>query len=231
MTGEEEAESYDKTQRVLVVRPCQFDVYRKSCGHCLPIICLPHDEIGIGYARHWIVKIATRVGLKFIWVLDDSVAWFCEYDPKDHKVTNYTSRRRKFEDVFTRMEALVHAKQHKNEVAAISPARFRGNRELKNPFTYKPPQGAVYLNLELIKDKQINYRPELASKEDMVFGIECNKSDLTVCRWNRVQLCDINWKNKTGATAPYKTSPRNPPTNKGASTPQAKKIKIDFSGN
>ena len=55
--------------------------YIRSCRHVLPVIRLPHDEIGIGYTRHWIMKIATQVGLKFIWMVNDSVTVFCEYDP------------------------------------------------------------------------------------------------------------------------------------------------------
>ena len=89
-------------------------------------------------------------------------------------------------------------------MAVISPAIHNQYNKANKPFfTDKAPQAAVYLNLDLTN----NYCPELASGEDMVFAIECVKSGLTVCRWNRVQLKDIGWKN-TGTTAPYKTSPQ-----------------------
>ena len=205
-----------KTHRVLVVRPALFDDYVKSCGNDLPVICLPHDEIGIGYARYWIMKMATRLGLKFVWMVDDSVLGFSKYG--DDQQLN-------FEDALMTIETLFEDEDVVQHVAAMSPTRKRGGKTAANPFTYKPPQIAVYLNLELINKHRIQYRPELAQLEDMVFGGECFKNELTVCRYNRILLYDINWKD-TGAAAPYKTTPQaSPPieSTPGRKTAEAKK--------
>ena len=67
------------TNQIIVVLPNQFDTYISHCGHELPILCLPQDVLGIGYARHWILKIAMRLGLEYVWMIDDSVSWFCRY--------------------------------------------------------------------------------------------------------------------------------------------------------
>ena len=101
----------ESTIRLPVVRPSEFEEYMKHCGHKFPIICLPQDEIGAGYSRYWIQKIALRLKLQFIWMIDDSVECFYEYHPsenppyhKDEKgkqVCNYRDhRRRKFGLVF-----------------------------------------------------------------------------------------------------------------------------------
>ena len=61
----------ESTIRILVVGPSEFEDYLMYCGHLLPIICLPQDEIGVGYPRLWIQKIALRLELQFIWMTDD----------------------------------------------------------------------------------------------------------------------------------------------------------------
>ena len=95
------------TVRKLVVRPSEFKEYLMYCGHKFPIICLPQDEIGAGCPRYWIQKIALRLKLQLIWMIDDSVECFYEYHPeqkspkcqvgKNKWARNYTDyRRRKF---------------------------------------------------------------------------------------------------------------------------------------
>jgi len=71
----------ESTIRVLVVRPSEFEEYLSYCGHKFPVICLPQDEIGAGYPRYWIQKIALRLELQFIWTIDESVDYFNEYHP------------------------------------------------------------------------------------------------------------------------------------------------------
>lgn len=46
------------TVRIIVVKPAQFSDYINHFGRDLPILCLPRDELGIGFARHWILKVA-----------------------------------------------------------------------------------------------------------------------------------------------------------------------------
>jgi hypothetical protein len=191
-----------KTNRIIVVIPSQFDTYISQCGHALPILCLPQDVLGIGYARHWILKIAMRLGLEYVWMIDDSVSWFCRH-PCQGKIMKNSQPHISFEEVLQEMEGIAHdCKQH---LAAISPSRWRGSNNASKPFTYKPPQIAVYLNLHLIKERQIQYRPELDKMEDMVFGAECMiRGQLTMCRWNKILLCDKQkgWEH-TGAGSPY----------------------------
>ena len=66
------------TIRILVVRHSEFKEYVRYCGHLFPVIRLPQDEIGVGYPRLWIQKIALRLELQFIWMIDDSVECFYE---------------------------------------------------------------------------------------------------------------------------------------------------------
>ena len=203
----------ESTIIMLVVRPSEFKEYVKYCGHKFPIIRLPQDEIGAGYSRYWIQKIALRLKLQFIWMIDDSVECFYEYHPledppnrrnkKGVMVCNYRDyRRRKFGLVFERIEDFVKEADDNNKpIAAMSPRRWNPKCRPKKPFSCKPPQGAVYLNLRALLEKNIYYRPELKTLEDMMFGYECEQKSLKVYRDNRILLQDHKWKD-TGASSP-----------------------------
>ena len=198
---------------ILVVRPSEFKEYVKCCGHSFPVICLPQDEIGAGYPRYWIQKIALRLKLQYIWMIDDSVECFYEYhsdvEPplrhdKDGKWRhNYRDfRRRRLGLVFKRIEDLVkEADDSDKPIAAMSPRRWNPKCKPKQPFVCKPPQGAVYLNLKALSEKNVYYRPELKFLEDMIFGYECEKKGLKVYMDNRVHMRDHHWKH-TGARSP-----------------------------
>ncbi|XP_078372766.1 uncharacterized protein LOC144656419 [Oculina patagonica] len=210
---EDDVVTPESTIRVLVVRPSEFDKYVKRCGRSFPIICLPQDEIGAGYARYWIQKIALRLKLQFIWMIDDSVECFYEYHPtvepplgenKDGKrrPSYKDHRRRKFGLVFKRIEDFVkEADDSETPIAAMSPRRWNPLCRPKQPFVCKPPQAAVYLNLRALKKKNVYYRPELKTLEDMIFGYECEKKGLKVFMDNRILLKDHKWKD-TGARSP-----------------------------
>ena len=200
----------ESTIRILVVRPSEFEEYVAYCGHLFPVICLPQDEIGAGYPRYWIQKIAMRLELQFIWMIDDSVDCFYEYHPKqmppkrqdredmpgrDYK--NY--RRRKFGLVFEHIENFVKkADAVEKPIAAMSPKRFDVRFPLETPFVCKPPRIAVFLNLTALKSKELYYRPELQTLEDMIFGYECEENFLKVFIDNRIHLWDHGWQD-TGA--------------------------------
>ncbi|XP_068733035.1 uncharacterized protein [Montipora capricornis] len=188
------------TVRILVVRPSEFEEYVKYCGHLFPVISLPQDEIGAGYPRYWIQKIALFLKLQFIWMIDDSVECFYEYHPALKPEVSYpVNRRRKFGLVFKRIEGLVKATKDEDQpIAAMSPKRFMGGTRLNKPFVCKPPRIAVFLNVDALKLKEVYYRPELQVLEDMIFGYECAKNGLKVFIDNRVHLQDHDWKD-TGA--------------------------------
>ena len=211
----------ESTIRILVVRPSEFEEYVFYCGHEFPIICLPQDEIGAGYPRYWIQKIALRLELQFIWMIDDSVECFYEYHPEqepperqdgDETVRDYTNyRRRKFGLVFKRIEDFFkeadkaeesdESDEAEEKPVAMSPRRWNPTSRPQKPFSCMPPQCAVYLNLRKLSKKNVYYRPELKTFEDMIFGYECEKNGLKVYRDNRILLYDHNWKN-TGASSP-----------------------------
>ena len=188
----------ENTIRILVVRPSQFDEYVRYCGHQVPVICLPHDEIGAGYPRFWIQKIATCLKLSFIWMVDDSIIWFREFYPGKEKKEG---PKMKFGSVFKQIEDLVMKLEGK--VAAMSPRRFNGltDEKVTKLFVCKPPQCAVYLNIGKLLSKNIYYRPELLQFEDMMFAYECEKKGLKVFMDNRIHFYDCPWRN-SGASSP-----------------------------
>ena len=193
------------THRILVVRPSEFDDYVKSCGNEFPVIRLPNDEVGVGYARYWIQKIALQLGLKFIWVIDDSLECFYEYHPdeKPRDGSYKTWRRRSFGSVFKRIEDLViGSSKCVKPIAVMGPRQFSGGTKVNNPFTCKPPRSVVFLNLEALTSKGVYYRPQLKTYEDMIFGYECEQKGLKVFLDNRVHFQDHQWED-TGARTPF----------------------------
>ena len=114
---------------------------------------------------------------------DDSIECFYEYHPDqepakkrkrqvDKSVKNY--RRRQFGLVFERIEDFVEeADDNEKPIAAMSPRRWNPLCRPKKPFSCMPPQGAVYLNLRALWEKNVHYRPELKTLEDMIFGYDC----------------------------------------------------------
>lgn len=127
----------------------------------------------------------------------------CEYSCTGKRLQS-SDDRINFEVVFRSIETF--AQNHNNSVAAISPIRWGTlhRRGTCSPFSYTAPQGVVYLNLRLIREKNLQYRPELYFMKDIVFAAECVKNELSVFRWNRIILQDLLWQN-TGAQAPVFT--------------------------
>ena len=146
-------------------------------------------------------------------MIDDSVECFYEYHPSEHPpyrkdgkgkiVRNYRDhRRRKSDLVFERIEAFVQdADDNKKPIAAMSPRQCNPISQPKKPFSCKPPQGAVYLNLRALSVRNVYYRPELKTLEHMILGYEYEQKGLKVYRDNRILLQDHKCKN-TGASSP-----------------------------
>ena len=198
---EDDTITTESTIRILVVRPFEFDKYVRNHGHTFPVISLPQDEIGAGYPRFWIQKMALRLNLNFIWMIDDSIECFYEYNPDDKGVSK--ERRLPFAQVFDRIEKLVKCPQpEENPIAAMSPKNSMGGTPLKKAFVCSPPRMTVFLNLRLLKEKGVYYRPELQAFEDMVFGYECEKNGLKVFINNRIHQQDHHQWEDTGARSP-----------------------------
>lgn len=203
----------DTTIRILVVRPSEFDDYVKYCGHKFPVIRLPQDEIGAGYPRLWIQKIALRLKLKFIWMIDDSVEYFYVYD-LDKETKNNKERRLQFGQVLKRIENSVmnDAKDKDRPIEAMSPAM--GGTPVQSAI-------AVFLNLKVLESKDVFYRPELPTYEDAIFRYECEQNGLEVVTDNRVYLHDHQWHD-TGAGSPYV---QDNPTTAAASRGRGKSVR------
>ena len=220
-----EADDLIHTHQVIVVRPSQFqeyqDVSRSNPTNNLIIVSLPEEINGIGYARNWILKMAGSLGLRYVWVIDDSVLWFREFNPENSEKSKNIS----FKTSFTILENV--AKKH--GLAAFGPRVYNGltQGKVKDPFMYKPPRGVVFLDLKQLSDKKIMYRSQLTILEDMVFGYECEKVGLKVCVSNRIHFYDVRW-NKTGTASSISSpagltpSPPQQPSINRTTTPQSK---------
>ena len=137
-------------------------------------------------------------------MIDDSVSWFCEY-PRPNETRKDSEPHLEFELALKKLEDIAQSDACKEHLAAISPSQWSEEYIASKRFTYEPPQIAVYLNLKLIKEHQVQYRPELDKMEDMVFGAECIiRNNLTVCRCNEVLVDDQVWD--TGAILPTTTN-------------------------
>ena len=131
-------------------------------------------------------------------MLDDSIRWFCRYDLQNKRPGDYLKFGLVFEEIEKSLKA---AKGEDHPIVAMSPRRFNGKLRLSKEFVCKPPQCAVYLNINALSLKGVHYRPELRLFEDMMFGYECEKRELKVFMCNTIHLMDAQWKD-TGARSP-----------------------------
>ena len=193
---------------IIVVRPSMFESYVKKLGSLFPIIELPQGKGTIGFARHWIMRIAKCLDLKRIWMVDDNICWCKEYkpkvsegifiqkDPDGAKKTNLITNEICFElieDVFS--------KNKDKDVVAISPRSKGRFPNIKTEFSRKAPQCMIYLDVEKIFQKKINFDKDLPYFEDIIFAAECENADLKVCTWNRILFCKRPY---TGVCNPYR---------------------------
>lgn len=111
----------------------------------------------------------------------------------------------KFGDVFLQIEKTVNTfikKFPNNQIAAVSPRRHAPHSQnVKKHHVCKPPQCAVYLNIDALSSKRIHYRPELPQFEDMMFAFECEKNGLKVYMDNRILVMDCHMWNDSGASS------------------------------
>lgn len=195
----------DKTPRVIVVRPSEFNEYKRKIrlnpSLCVALLSLPEEINGIGYARYWIQRIADYLKLNWIWMIDDSVMWMRRRSERDGSLKNCS-----FEVVFEKIEEF--AKD--NNYAAVSPRVYNGLTEsrVRKPLTNKPPRGVVLLNLQIIRERRVHYRPQLLCLEDMVFGYECEEAGLNVCVYNNFVFYDVLLKDSGTNASLTEASPQ-----------------------
>lgn len=185
-----------QTLSFVVVRGNQFESYRKRFGATLPIIQLPEIVIGVGYARFWIVKIAKRFKLEYMWMIDDSVSFFKENIPTmmDDKFNMDTDSSKQQINTrcshycFQKMENIL---KNQSNLVAISPRCYRHTgTDVAVEFTYKIIQSVILLNITKLSEKNLNFRPELRYMEDVIFSKECTNAGFKVCVWNAILFKD-----------------------------------------
>ena len=168
------------------------------------------NSVKTDHARNWIIEIVTKLHLNFIWMMDDDIKWFAEYLPENQCFSN---NHLSFETVFAEIEKIMKKSIDQGiKLAAISSINHCGMYHKAAAFSYMPPHAVVYINLAEINANNVQYRPQLCIKEDMVFGAECMAQGLVVCRYNRIGAYSMyQWKG-TGATA-YKPPDHTVPLN------------------
>lgn len=173
---------------VIIVNSSMFQSYVRQLGSFFPIIKLPPGKNNIGFARHWIVKIAAYEGLKHIWMMDDNVYRIKEYRPdKDGLIKTEEIPR---ETCFERIENVFQIYKSKN-IAAMGPRREPGPylNSIKTEFSRKPPQSIIYLDPRKILKHIVNFDKDLPYFEDIMFAGECENAGLKICIWNRFVFC------------------------------------------
>ena len=81
-----------------------------------------------------------RVGLEYIWMMDDNVSWFCQYSRAGEAIEDGHKSCLDFETALKRIEGIVQSKDCKGHLAAISPVRWRATHKTFNRFNYTTPQ-------------------------------------------------------------------------------------------
>lgn len=170
---------------VFVVRSYEFAAYHKGLdkGTC-SILCLPDDtQWGIGYARYIIVELMKKWGLKYGIMCDDSMCYVYER-------TGEKCETVKFKKMLTDICGWYSKEKFRKDVACISPAIYNPLRPRPaKMWTWEAPTMCHVLNVELIAEKGINFKPELrVNMEDLIFGLDCYEAGLKCLTWHQYAL-------------------------------------------
>ena len=193
---------------VFVVRSYEFEAYHEALhdSKC-SIFCFPDDsQWGIGYARHIIVKIMKARGVKYGSIMcDDSICYHYElmengnhfiYEPRKDESNEMNCSE--FMMMLTTICELYRNKYFAERVACISPAVHNPSRpnlpaNYDKVWIWKAPTACHVLNIQLIADKDINFRPELRlCMEDLMFGLDCKKKGIKCLTWRKFALYEAS---------------------------------------
>lgn len=204
---------------VFVVRSYEFAAYhtgleKRTCS----ILCLPDDtQWGIGYARYIIVELMKKWGLKYGIMCDDSMCHVYELAGGKYKTVSGEMDCKKFKKMLTDICRWYSKEEFRQDVACISPAIFNGCMCPAKMWTWEAPTMCQVLNVELITEKGINFRPELrVNMEDLIFGLDCYKAGLKCLTWHQYALHEGSFKGGNTQNAEIGSPPR---SDKRRSTP------------
>lgn len=183
---------------VFVVRRYEFNAYYKKLNSTCSIFWLPDDtQWGIGYARYIIVKMMKAWGVNYGIMCGDSMYSCGELRENESGTTDL--RKMDLKEMLAAICNLYKEKWFAENVACISPAVYnpRHSHSPKCParsksspkWKCKAPTVCQVLNVQVIANKDINFRPELrVNMEDLVFGLECYEKGVKCLTWHKVAL-------------------------------------------
>lgn len=184
---------------VFVVRKYEFEAYyekldKKTCS----ILCLPDDtQWGIGYARYIIVEVMKTWNVKYGIMCDDSMCrhweWTEEGNYRNVRTESGKIHCKGFVKMLTTICDYYRKDWFPKDVACISPTNYRltkrSTKTRRKQWGWKAPTMCQVLNIELIRQKGINFRPQLrVNMEDLIFGMDCFKAGLKCLTWYQYAL-------------------------------------------
>ena len=173
---------------VFVVRSYEYDAYYTELEEKCSIFYLPNDtQWGVGYPRYIIVKMMMAWPLKYGITCDDSVCYFGEL--REKKFQKMDAKK-----VLTDICDLYSREEFAESVSCISPDVYRPRRNTPTDhFTWRAPTVCQVLNLQLLSEKRLNFRPELRKNlEDLIFGLDCYEKDLKCLRWKKCCILEAS---------------------------------------
>ena len=147
------------------------------------------------------MKTMKAWGVKYAIMCNDSICYNYElkengdhfiYEPRKDESNRMNCSE--FMKMLTTICELYRNKWFAERVACISPAvhnpRFRNVRANHHKvWIWKTPTACQVLNIQLIADKNINFRPELpVTMEDLMFGLDCKEEDIKCLTWRKFTL-------------------------------------------
>ncbi len=158
---------------VLVVKRVEFEDYRARWGSTHIIFSLPPegDSAGIGYSRHWIVKIARYFDQQFIWMLDDSIHSFKEII---HKVSAIKTKNESKACSFFKVLSHISSFDGRAECIMLGTHRLSYTYiRITTPFLRTYVYSAVFLNVRRLLDEQLQYDKGDHVEEDIKLVDKC----------------------------------------------------------
>ena len=199
------SETLDNYIHVLVVGYDNYRDYVSVCGGSHVIARLPDSPYQTtGYFHYWIQKLAVKLCLHQIWVVDDQVKSFYRTVPGErlplkkhgtrwqYDVEAISERLASYSEVMTHLEKVM---LEDISVNSDSPLTLIGLSNeicaMEEPYHYNIPSGAVLMNLSQVRD--ITFHPELHQLHFQVFACEAVKAGKRVFVCNSFVLLDASW--------------------------------------
>eukprot|EP00931_Biecheleriopsis_adriatica_P035713 TRINITY_DN20579_c0_g1_i2.p1 TRINITY_DN20579_c0_g1~~TRINITY_DN20579_c0_g1_i2.p1 ORF type:complete len:1512 (+),score=393.14 TRINITY_DN20579_c0_g1_i2:681-4538(+) len=191
-----------KYLHIVAVRPSEVEKYRLSAPFFV-VMELPQtttvkhptygdmkpEDLGVGCARHWLVRLASALQAEFVFLMDDSLRCFRGVtlvdDPHPMFGLQASPSKARFSAI-SMARVLSHCTEPKflaedmRKIVAFGFARFAPDLvKTRRAYSRSHMYSAFLLNVKKVEEEALNFRQDLFVWEDFIFNLKAH--DVVKC--------------------------------------------------